>query len=703
MPTHQPPEELSIPEALSRAHAHWNAGQADRAELLCQRVLAAWPGQADALHLLGLIAHAYGNLDIAIGHLREACKAPRAPAVYSANLAEMCRQKGLLEEAAQAARRAVAMDPTLAAGWNNLGIILQEAGRFDESRTCLEHVIALQPEWAEAHNNLGNTLRRLGRLDLAEPHYRRAIALKPEYPEAHSNLAFLLSSQGRYDEAAQEAQLALDLNPRFVEAYLNLAEVESVRHRYDAALRVFDKLQAFAPQHPVALVAYAKLLLKLERDNEALVLARRAVACAPQYAEAHNMLATVLQARGETDEALAAFERAAQLPGTVAEEAMLGRAMVLIEAGRKDEALAAFDRALEAFPGSALIRAARADTRTFEAGDPDFPVLEAFVAQDDRRALEDRIAVQFALGKAYLDIKDSARAFAHFDAANRARRASFAYDQQDTERWLQRIAETFTPELYERLQGMGAASDLPVFIVGMPRSGTTLIEQIVAAHPDVTGAGELAALRQVVDASGVYPDRLPALAAGPRYTASRVLEQLGRDYLARTLPLARGSVRLVDKMPGNFALAGLIPLILPGARIIHTRRDAVDTCLSCYTKLFAGDQPFAYDQAELGRFYRAYERLMAHWRAVLPPGQFIEVDYEAVVDNVEYEARRLIEFLGLPWSEACLNFHQDRRVVRTASANQVRQPIYGTSKGRWRAHTAYLGPLLAALGVEMPQ
>ena len=703
MPTPQQPESHTIPDALARAHAHWDAGQADHAELYCQRVLAAWPGQADALHLLGLIAHAYGNLDVAIGHLRDACKAPRAPAVYSANLAEMCRQNGLLAEAEQVARRAVAMDPALIVGWNNLGIILQESGQFAESRTCLAYVVAQQPEWAEAHNNLANTLRRLNRFDLAEPHYRRAIELKPEYPEPHSNLAFLLSSQGRYDEAAREAQCALDLNPRFIEAYLNLAEIESARHKYDAALRVLDMLRAFAPQHPVALVAYAKLLRKLERDTEALAFARQAVAHAPANAEAHHMLATVLQALGATEEALSEFERAAALPGTVAEQALLGRAMVLVEAGRKDEALAAFDRALEAFPDSATIRAARAETRTFEADDPDFAVLEAFVEQHDRGASQDQIAIQFALGKAYLDIDDNVRAFAHLDAGNRAKRASLAYDAQANTRWLQHIANVFTPELFDRLQDLGATSDVPVFIVGMPRSGTTLIEQILSAHRDVTGAGELSALRHVVEAGGGFPDLLRALAAGPKDGAACVLHRLGRNYLDRTAPLARGSVRLIDKMPGNFVFAGLIPLILPGARIIHTRRNPVDTCLSCYTKLFGGDQPFAYDQTELGRFYRDYEQLMAHWRHLLPPERFIEVDYEAVVDDLEHEARRLIAFLDLPWDEACLHFHKDRRVVRTASASQVRQPIYSTSKDRWHAYAEHLGPLLDALGGAKPR
>jgi tetratricopeptide (TPR) repeat protein len=703
MPTAPNPLTLSIPEALQRAYAHWNAGQAEQAEQFCRRVLAAWPGQADALHLLGLMAHAYGNLDLAIAHLREACKAPRAPAAYSANLAEMCRQKGLLADAEEAGRRAVAMDPTLVAGWNNLGIVLQEAGRFEESRVCLERVVAMQPDGAEAHNNLGNTCRRLGRLDESEPYYRRALELNPDYAEAHSNLAFLLSTQGRYDEAAVEARHAIELNPRLVDAYLNLAEVETSRRRYDAALQALEMLRGFAPHHPSALIGCSKSLRQTERHIEALRFAREAVTVAPHSADAHHTLAIVLQALGETDEALAEFEQAAQLPGAIAEEAMLGRATLLMEAGRKDEARVAFDRALQAFPASALILAARADAHRFSADDSDFVALEAYLAEGERRPLPDRIAVHFALGKAYLDVNDSARAFAHFDAGNRQKRASFDYDVKTSGAWMQHLAQSLTPELFRHLQGKGEASELPVFVLGMPRSGTTLIEQIVSSHPQVTGAGELSALRLAVDASGVFPDGLRALAnPGSEDEASRVLQQIGRDYLERIVPLAHGSARLVDKMPGNFIHAGLIALILPGARIVHARRDPVDTCLSCYTKLFGGDQSFTYDLAELGTFYRYYERLMAHWRSVLPADRFIEVDYEAVVEDLEGQARRLIEFLGLPWDDACLNFHENRRVVRTASVNQVRQPIYRTSKGRWREHAAHLGPLLDALGIDAP-
>lgn len=697
--TATPSENISIQEALARAYAHWNAGQAEQAEMLAQRVLVAWPGQPDALHLLGLMAHAYGNLDLAISHLKQACLAPRASAVYSSNLAEMYRQKGMLPEGEEAAERAVAMDPTLISGWNNLGILLQEAGKLERSRVCLEKVVALNPEWPEARNNLGNTWRRLGQMDRAEACYRQALALNPSYAEAHSNLAYLLSTQGSYEEAAQHARRAIDLNPRLVDAYLNLADAEISRQRHDAALRALDMLGAFASEHPAALTARAKALRQIAHTEEALAIARHAVALAPRNAEAHYTLALALQDLSLTDEALLAYEQAATLPGAVAEAALVGRATLLIEAGRQNEALAAFEQALIRFPDSAQALAARAELRTFKANDPDIGTLEAYLAQGERRPLIDRIAAHFALGKAYLDIKDPERAFRHLEAGNRGKRSSFDYDGEQIGRWMEQVRTVFTPERYDGLQGFGEPSTLPIFVIGMPRSGTTLIEQILSSHPQVTGAGELSALRLAIDELGNFPD----FVAPDNEASTRArLRQCAQAYLARVAPLAGGRPHVVDKMPGNFLYAGMIPLLLPGARIIHVRRDPVDTCLSCYTKLFAGQQPFAYDLAELGAFYRHYERLMAHWRELLPREVFIETEYEAVVDDLEGEARRLIGWLGLPWDDACLQFHRNRRVVRTASVNQVRQPIYLTSKGRWRGYARYLGPLLDVLGVEAP-
>ncbi|RFU44555.1 tetratricopeptide repeat-containing sulfotransferase family protein [Paraburkholderia sp. DHOC27] len=695
-----PPSQqtLSVQDALGRAYGHWNAGQADQAEQWCQRVLAAWPGQADAMHLLGLMAHAYGNLDLAISHLRQACMAPRAPAVYSSNLAEMYRQKGMLAEGEEAAQRAVSMDPSLVSAWSNLGILLQESGKLERSLECLQRVVALTPEAPETHNNLGNTWRLLNRLDQAEPSYRKALELNPSYAEAHSNLAFLLSSQGRYDNAYAHAQRAIELSPRLIDAYLNLAEVEMSRERYSEVLRALDMLNAFAPQHPAALSARAKALKQLERAEEALPFARRAVALMPRSADAHSTLASVLAHLGQTEEALASAERAAKLPGTKAEEATVSRGTMLLEAGRKEEALTAFEEALVVFPNSMQIRIARIEARSVESGDDaDIAALEGCVAEGDRRTQSDLLSARFALGKAYLDIKNPERAFHHLNIGNRTKRTAIQFDARQTERWMMDVLDACSPERMATLSGLGTPGSMPIFIVGMPRSGTTLIEQILSSHPQVTGAGELAALRLTVESAGAFPASLRSLT---RESASVLLPKMGQDYLKRVAPLAQGRPYLVDKMPGNFLYAGLIPLILPGARIIHSRRDAVDTCLSCYTKLFGGSQPFAYDLAELGIFYRLYERMMDHWRKVLPADSLIEVDYEAVVDDIETEARRMIEFLGLPWDDACLEFHKNRRVVRTASVNQVRQPIYKSSKGRWTAYASYLEPLLAELGIS---
>jgi tetratricopeptide (TPR) repeat protein len=684
------PLPLDIQQALNRAHAHWNAGQPDQSEQLCQRVLANWPGQTDALHLLGLMAHAHGNLDVAIANLRQACKAPRAPATYYSNLAEMCRQKGLLGEGEEAGRRAVALDPHLATAWNNLGIVQQEAGKFEDSRVALERVVNLQSDSAEAHNNLGNTYKRLNDLKRARAHYEKAIALRPNYAEGYSNLASLLNDTGESDAAAVAARRAIEINPQLADAYLNLAGIEMTRQRPAQALRWLNALAAFAPLHPGGLSARARTLKQLDLLDEALEAARHAVSLAPQSAESHNMLGQVCQSLGYQEEALSEFETAITLPGVAAEEAMLSRAAVFMEAGRQADAQAEYDRAATAFPLSVKALVGRVELKRYEAADPDIARLETYLRVKNAQPLADRTAAHFALGKAYLDTGDPQRAFEHLGTGNRMKRATFQYDPAATDAWLERLAQTFSHSLFERLRGGGDPSSMPLFVIGMPRSGTTLVEQILASHPLVQGGGELPAIRIVVDSVGVYPEALALL-------AREQLAAMGRQYLQRVAPLATRQY-LVDKMPANFLYAGLIHLMLPNARIIHCRRDAADTCLSCYTKLFAAEQLFSYDLVELGRFYRGYEKLMAHWRALLPHDRFIDVQYESVVDDLPAQARRLTDWLGLPWDDNCLRFHETQRVIRTASLFQVRRPIYTSSKGRWRRYSPFLAPLLEELG-----
>jgi tetratricopeptide (TPR) repeat protein len=681
---------LTLPELLARAQAALAAGQAAAAGQWCDAVLARWPGQGDAAHMLGLIAHGAGRLWEALAQFRVAARAPRAPGLYAANLAEACRLAGRLEEGEAAGRLAVARAPGLAAAWNNLGIILQESGKFAESRDCLRRVLTLQPGNAEAHNNLGNTLKRLGLGAEAEAQWRRAIALRPDYPQPHSNLCSRLAERGAYEEALAHGRRAIALAPLMADAYVNLAGLENLRLNHEAALAWLDRLLGFAPDHAVGLAARAMVLKKLDRLDEALAASERAIALAPDNAEAHHAKGAVLHELGQVQAALEHFARAAALPGTAAEQALTSRAVLLMEQGERDAAEAAFNTALAAFPRAPSIWFNRADLRKFSPGDPDIAAMEALLAGPEAAAPSEAMLLHFALGKAWLDAGDADAAFQHFGEGNRLKRASFAYDPAIATALVDELTSLFTPALLTAKAGAGPGSSLPIFVVGMPRSGTSLVEQLLASHSVIQGGGELAYLQRLTAALSGYPGCVAGMGGA-------ALHGLGEAYLARLAPLAAGHAHVVDKMPANFVFAGLIRLILPGARIIHCRRDAADTCLSCYTKLFSGEQLFAYDQSELGLFHRDYERLMAHWRLLLPPSHFHELHYEKLVGDFENEARRLLDFLGLGWEDSCLTFHETSRLVRTASLNQVRQPLYASATGRWRRHAGHLQPLLAAL------
>jgi tetratricopeptide (TPR) repeat protein len=689
-PNCNPAQTIDVAKTIERARAAWAERRVDEAEMACRQVLAIWPGQTDAAYLLGLMAYTFGNLDLAIAHIREACRSPRAPAVYFSDLAEMCRQRGLLAEGEEAGRRAVALAPEFAAAWNNLGIVLQEMLKLDQSRVCLEQALALDPKNAEMLNNLANTYKRLGFAGEAEKRWTAALALKPDYAEAYSNLANLLNDQGEYERAEGAARRAIEINPRLVDAYVNLAAAHTVRHRHADALQALDALASFAPGHARGLAARALSLKELDRLDEALEAAKRAAVQAPESPEPHNAIGQVRQALGEFEPALAAYDRAAALAGPAQMDAIANRGALFVEFGRKAEAIKAAEEAAKAFPNVPGILFGQTELRRFERGDPQIGQMQTLLAREGN-SLADRTTLHFGLGKAFLDIGDSEQAFRHYDEGNRLKRSTFAYDVEADERWMADIARVFSPALLADRAEAGARSQTPVFVVGMPRSGTTLIEQILASHPMVMGAGELRRLRTLVEEIDGFPASVPSM-------TDAQLKAAGEAYLAYIGPMAAGRRRVVDKMPSNFLFAGLIRIVLPEAKIIHSRREPADTCLSCYTKLFAGALAFAYDQTELGRFHRSYQRLMEHWRTTLPASHFLEVDYEAVVDDLEAEARRMLDFLGLSWDERVLRFHETERPVRTASVNQVREPIYRDSKGRWRKHAANLQPLLAVLG-----
>ena len=599
------------------------------------------------------------------------------------------------------ARRAVAAPGASAREWHRLGLILIQAGKLAESRTCLEKVVELAPGSLDARNNLGIVLQRLGELAAARDMYQAALTLDPQNPGTLTNMAAVLGELGDFAAALDHAQRAVALEPSLVGPHVYAGFAEAGLGRDATALDWIDRALALAPASVPVLTARADALRRLDRVEEALAACRQALALEPQNGEARNTLGLICHKLGRDEEAVAAFAEAARLlpqPGT----ALANQAMVLIELGHREEAAEVLDRALAADPGLAAAWYARADMKVYRAGDPDIAAMEALLqpqqpAAGNRRPARqrdlDRLLLHYALGKAYLDIADARRAFDHLNAGSRLKRAAIAFDGQATARWMKEMARSFPPPIFARFGAAGEPSDTPIFVIGMPRSGTTLVQQILAALPGVHAAGEPRHVEHLTKALGAaYP-------AHPETLAPEQLADFGRNYLARVLGDApRDTRRVIDKMPNNFLHAGIIHLALPGARIIHCRRDPVDTCLSCYSKLFTTGQEFSYDMAELGGYFRAYAALMAHWRAVLPSGSFIEVEYEKIVSDLEGEARRLIAFCGLDWDAACLRFHEARRAVRTASMNQVRRPLYAGSIGRWRTFASELGPLLEALG-----
>jgi tetratricopeptide (TPR) repeat protein len=493
-------------------------------------------------------------------------------------------------------------------------------------------------------------------LDQAERLYRQALELKPDHVPALCNRGAALRDLGRTNEALAS---------------------------YDAAL-------ALQPDHVWSLNNRGVALIDLGRPQEALASFERALALKPDYPEAHNNRGKALASLDPAPDPamiLASYERALGLKPDHA-EAWDNKGVLLAELGRLEDAAAAFEQAIRFAPRSVRFRYHLAEVRRMQPSDPQLTALKAMAANPEALGPDERIELHFTLAKALGDIGDNAEAFRHLKTGADLRRARLPYDEAATLDDLARTADAFPPE---RMAGpKGGPSDVPIFIVGMPRSGTTLIEQILASVPGVFAAGETNAFANAL-AARALPD--------PSAPMSQEAHQaLGADYLERIRAAAPDAARITNKRPDNFRVLGLIHLALPNARIIHARRDPMDTCMSCYAKLFGPEFGYSFDLGELGRYYRAYEALMDHWRAVLPQGVMLEVQYEELVRDLEGQARRMLAHCGLAWDPGCLDFHLTERRIRTASAAQVRRPIYTSSIGRWRAYEAELEPLLEALG-----
>lgn len=634
------------------------AGDLDRAAEGYRAVLGADPRHADALHFSGVILQQQGRVAEAIARIGEAIEIEPNRAIYRANLAFSLRAAGRADEALAQLREAARLDPSYAPGRRNLGVMLCGAGKWEEACGHLEAALAARASDAVALRKLGLARLMLGRAAAAEPVLRRAVEIDPANVDGRNQLAVALKRLGRAAEAEPHLREALRQAPRDTDTLTNLGD----------------------------------MLNALGRHAEALPLLEEAVQLNPRGVEAHNNLAMALEALERFDEAAAHWRAALDLDANYT-PALNNLANDLMRRGRSAEAIACLRRAVALEPRHVPAWYALAAHTRHRFSAEEIRAVESLIA-DPRTAPGTRGLLQFGMAAVHDRLGDWNDAFRHARDANRWRRSDHAlrgtaFDRERHARRVDELIATFSSGAFERLASSGLDSELPVFVLGMPRSGTTLVEQIIASHPQARGAGEL--------------DDIFHLSESLPPTATRdALREAAEQQLARYRAHGGEAIRVVDKTTINFLHLGLIARLFPKARLIHCTRNARDTCLSCFFHNFASPGlSFTFDLADLGAFHRDYERLMAHWRAVLPL-RMTDVRYEELVGEPERWSRAIVEFCGLEWDARCLEFHRSERIVQTASAQQVREPVHSRAVGRWKGYEQHLVPLFASLEGRAP-
>ncbi|MED5420645.1 MAG: sulfotransferase [Pseudomonadota bacterium] len=626
------------------------AGNAAGAARHCEISLEQYPGDANLLCLSARAHIAQKEFEAARQRIKEAIHLFPDFAVAHETLGDLMLLEGNVSKAMAAFQTAMRLDPTRPSPGQKIEYVrkLQKDGI---TRSRPEGVVAFASELAKAHEHSES-----GDSRSAEMIYRQILTKDPDHVEASRLLATIASEQKQFRDAEVFLRKAISNAPNYVRLWVDLV----------AVLREQDKLA------------------------DALESAKEVVRLAPDNSESYIVLASAIGMTGYHEEAIESYQTALQMspdrPG-----AWCGMAHHLKTVGRQDDAIESYRKAIVAREDHAEAYWSLANLKTFRFRDEEVRVMAELLERSDLPD-ESRAQLHNALGLEFEARKDYDKAFEHFDACNRVQRLLESYDPVDTEDTYGRIIDFFTPDRFVSNAGVASSDVTPILVVGLPRSGSTLIEQILASHSQVDGTHELSDLPRVVQATRkgkprrvLFPDFLSDL--GPAEWRA-----IGEHYLSRTEQFRAGAPFFIDKNPNNFIYTGIMKLAIPNVKIIDARRHPLDSCFGSFKQLFASGQPFTYDLTELGEYYLQYRRLMEHWQKMLP-GFFLEVNYEKIVADLETEIRRLLEFCGLPFEESCLRFHETERAVKTASSEQVRRPIYSSSVNLWRNYESHIEEL----------
>jgi len=649
------PAAAGLVEAALRLLA---AGDAAGAEPLLRRALRQDPRDLRALKIMAQLQQGLGRSAAALAAYEAVLAAAPGDPDGLFGRAGSLMALGRNEAALTSLDRLTTSRPDLVGGHLSRGVALSVLRRFPEAVASFDRALEIEPGHVGACNNRGVALQEMGCLAEALDSFDRALRLYPDHAPTLGNRGALLRELGRHAEAAACCQKALMLNPADWSAMNNLGLALQELRRLPEAEEAFRRVLAVHPEQVAALGNLADVLAEMGRFEEALDLYDGALERAPDSADVLDNLGLVLH-----------------------------------ELGLWDDAVQTIDCAVKLEPRRARSYHRLARIHHLTLTDPRLAAMEALAADPEGLSPDDMVELNYGLGRAYAGLGDHMRAFDNFAEGARRKRSLTAYDERAELGLMERIARAFSAEAIRRGQGVGDLTGVPVFVVGMPRSGASLAAGILAAHPEAASAREAAdfsELTAAVAAPGKGRVRFPEDYASLRGPGLRAA---GAAYARRVRAREPEAAAIVDAVPLNFRLLGLIHLALPRARIIHVRRDPLDTCLSCFTHLFRRDHPYSYDLGELGRHHRAHQALMDHWTEVLPEGAIFELRYEDLVRDPEAQARRLVAHCGLDWDPACLEVEEAGRFVR--------RPIHARSIGRWRRYEPWLGPLIEALGPDL--
>lgn len=677
---------VSMPPDINTAVAALRTGRLREAETVCRQLLSRNPADAAALNMLGVVAGSAGDHAAAAELMRRSVELAPEVVQFRKNLVRALLRVNKLEEAEECLRVAVEREPESPPLLGLWGIVQAGLGNLEPAIESLEKAVQGAPNDPLNHFNLADLYRRKGDRPAAIAQLKLVLRMAANHVDALNNLAGLQLAEGDFLDALGSIQRLLRINPKSVQGYCNLGVLMAAAGDSQLAETALRNALTLDPLNSRTRFQLANQLVSVGKLDEAENMIRELRANADSDRLALKLThAKILEYKGDVDGAAAVLESIAEQDLSKPEVAIT-RAIVLEQQGRTEEALAILEAALDSHELVAI----------------------------------DGIGIYFTLGDLYDKLGRYDDAFAAYQLGNTNRKKAFIRidrPSQQPEATSEPLLQQYDPERFRRCPTSTLDTEVPVFVVGMPRSGTSLTEQILASHPQVFGAGELTALRDFVRETYDEPKSkkswtpLEIVEADPSIDTNCIvpkgwetisaaeLTALGQKYLDFLRKLGGDAPRITDKMPYNYLLAPIIAKVYPRARIIHCRRHPLDTCLSCYFQNFTGGSEFTFDLKEMGQFYRSYLRVMAHWRDALQI-PMLELDYELLVKDPEPHVRRMLEFCGLPWDEKCLSFHKTKRAVNTASYQQVRQPIYTKSAGRWRNYARHLGPLIDALGID---